>query len=65
MIDTAEVERRTFIQPPTLSFDKTMYGMSEDDYEPEYETEQICIGDVIWLEVLSVVRTFTFSMRIA
>ena len=39
--------------------------MSEDEYEPEYETERICIGKKIWLEVLSVVRTFNLMMRIA
>jgi hypothetical protein len=30
--------------------------MSDDDYEPDYEWERVQVGDVISLEVLTVIR---------
>jgi hypothetical protein len=37
-------------------------GGDDDSYEPEYEPECIEIGDNINLEVLSVIRTFSFPI---
>ena len=62
------VQRSVFssLQPTNIgSPSMVKKNMSEDEYEPEYETERICIGKKIWLEVLSVVRTFNLMMRIA